>query len=286
MQATKSPTFPQQHQTQQPGAEAQMNPRPQYDNPNYRPAGKLTGMRALITGGDSGIGRSVALYYAKEGADIALLYLNEHQDAHQIQQNIEALGRKCLCFPVDLKDEGQAMATVEKAVQELGGLNVLVNNAGVQYPQNSIWDITREQLLHTFESNIFSCFFVTKAALPHLSRGASIINTASITAFEGHQTLIDYSATKGAIVSFTRSMALSLMEQGIRVNAVAPGPVWTPLIVSSFSPEEVGTFGSTAPMRRAAQPCELAPVYVYLACDDSSNVSGQIFHVNSGTVIN
>ena len=189
-------------------------------------------------------------------------------------------------FNEKVEQAQKAMATVEKAVQELGGLNVLVNNAGVQYPQNSILDITREQLLHTFESNIFSCFFVTKAALPHLSRGASIINTASITAFEGHQTLIDYSATKGAIVSFTRSMALSLMEQGIRVNAVAPGPVWTPLIVSSFSPEEVGTFGSTAPMRRAAQPCELAPVYVYLACDDSSNVSGQIFHVNSGTVIN
>ena len=199
-----------------------------------------------------------------------LFYLNEHQDAHQIQQNIEALGRKCLCFPVDLKDEGQAMATVEKAVQELGGLNVLVNNAGVQYPQNSILDITREQLQHTFESNIFPLFFANCRRAAGLSRGASIINTASITAFEGHQTLIDYSATKGAIVSFTRSMALSLMEQGIRVNAVAPGPVWTPLIVSSFSPEEVGTFGSTAPMRRAAQPCELAPVYVYLACDDSS----------------
>ena len=263
-----------------------MDPKPQYDNPTYKAAGKMAGMRAIVTGGDSGIGRSTALHFAKEGADVAVLYLNENQDAAQAKKDIEALGRKCLLFPVDLKSEAQARSAVEQAVSQLGGIDVLVNNAGVQYPQNSIMDISREQLLDTFESNIFSYFYVTKAALPLMQPGASIINTASITAFEGNEKLIDYSATKGAIVAFTRSMALSLMKQNIRVNAVAPGPVWTPLIVSSFSPQDVGTFGSTSPMGRAAQPCELAPVYVYLACADSSNVSGQVFHVNSGTVIN
>ena len=286
MQTTKTPSFPQQHQRQQPGSEAQMRPQPQYDNPAYRPAGKMEGMRAIVTGGDSGIGRAVALHFAKEGADVAILYLNENRDAQQIQREVEALGRSCPLFPADLKDERQAAKAVEDAVSALGGLNVLVNNAGVQYPQNSILDISREQLLHTFESNVFSYFYVTRAALPHLQSGASIINTTSITAFEGKPTLIDYSATKGAIVAFTRSMALSLVAQGIRVNAVAPGPVWTPLIVSSFSSQEVQTFGSTSPMGRAAQPCELAPIYVYLACGDSSDVSGQVFHVNSGTPVN
>lgn len=286
MHTTQSPTFPQQHQTRQPGSEARMRPQPQYDNPRYKAAGKMAGMRAIVTGGDSGIGRSVALFYAKEGADVAILYLNETQDALQIQRDIASLGRRCFLCPVDLKDESQASSVTEEAIRQLGGIDVLVNNAGVQYPQNSLLDITREQLLHTFESNIFSCFYVTRAALPYLKSGAAIINTASITAFEGKETLIDYSATKGAIVAFTRSMALSLMAQNIRVNAVAPGPVWTPLIVSSFSPQDVGTFGSASPMKRAAQPCELAPIYVYLACGDSSNVSGQVFHVNSGTVIN
>lgn len=286
MHTTQSPTFPQQHQTRQPGSEARMRPQPQYDNPRYKAAGKMAGMRAIVTGGDSGIGRSVALFYAKEGADVAILYLNETQDALQIQRDIASLGRRCFLYPVDLKDESQASSVTEEAIRQLGGIDVLVNNAGVQYPQNSLLDITREQLLHTFESNIFSCFYVTRAALPYLKSGAAIINTASITAFEGKETLIDYSATKGAIVAFTRSMALSLMAQNIRVNAVAPGPVWTPLIVSSFSPQDVGTFGSASPMKRAAQPCELAPIYVYLACGDSSNVSGQVFHVNSGTVIN
>jgi NAD(P)-dependent dehydrogenase (short-subunit alcohol dehydrogenase family) len=286
LQGTKSPTFPEQHQNRQPGSEAMMNPQPQYDNPNYKAAGKMNGMRAIVTGGDSGIGRAVALCYAKEGADVAILYLNENRDARQIVGDIEALGRRCHAIPVDLKGEEQASRAVAEAVQKLGGVDVLVNNAGVQYVQNSIMDITREQLMHTFESNFFSYFYVTKAVVPKLKGGASIINTASITAFEGDEKLIDYSATKGAIVAFTRSMALSLMQQNIRVNAVAPGPVWTPLIVSSFSSEDVGTFGSASPMKRAAQPCELAPVYVYLACGDSSNVSGQVFHVNSGTVIN
>ncbi len=263
-----------------------MNPQPQYDNPAYRASGKLTGKRALITGGDSGIGRAVAVAYAKEGADVAIVHLCENSDAQDTAQAVEKLGRKCVQIQADLRTEPNAAGAVEQAVAQLGGLDVLINNAAVQYPQNSILDITREQLLNTFESNIFSCFYVTKAALPHLSQGSAMINTASITAFEGKPTLIDYSSTKGAIVSFTRSMALSLMDMGIRVNAVAPGPVWTPLIVSSFSPQEVQTFGSTSPMQRAAQPYELAPVYVFLGCEDSSNISGQVFHVNSGTIIN
>ncbi len=286
MQNTTTQTFPEQHQTQQPGSEAAMNPQPQYDDPHYRAAGKMSGMRAIVTGGDSGIGRAVALCYAKEGADVAILYLNERQDAQQTVKAVEALGRRCIAIAADLKSEEQAARAVAQAVEQLGGVDVLVNNAGVQYPQNSIMDITREQLMHTFESNFFSYFYVTKAVVPRLKSGASIVNTASITAFQGNERLIDYSATKGAIVAFTRSMALSLMAQNIRVNAVAPGPVWTPLIVSSFTAQEVGTFGSTYPMKRAAQPCELAPIYVYLACGDASNVSGQVFHVNSGMIIN
>ena len=263
-----------------------VDPKPQLESDLYRAAGKLDGKAALVTGGDSGIGRAVALCYAKEGADVAILYLNERQDAQQTVKAVEALGRRCIAIAADLKSEEQAARAVAQAVEQLGGVDVLVNNAGVQYPQNSIMDITREQLMHTFESNFFSYFYVTKAVVPRLKSGASIVNTASITAFQGNERLIDYSATKGAIVAFTRSMALSLMAQNIRVNAVAPGPVWTPLIVSSFTAQEVGTFGSTYPMKRAAQPCELAPIYVYLACGDASNVSGQVFHVNSGMIIN
>lgn len=286
MQQQPHNTFPPQHQNRQPGREAEMNPPPQYDNPAYRPAAKLSGKKALITGGDSGIGRALAVTYAKEGADIAIVHLCENSDAQQTVQAVENLGRKCIAIQADLRLPENTEQAVAQAVAQLGGIDILINNAAVQYPQNSILDITKEQLLDTFESNFFSCFYMTKAVLPHLSNGCSIINTASITAFEGNPTLIDYSATKGAIVAFTRSMALSLMEMGIRVNAVAPGPVWTPLIVSSFSPEEVQTFGSTSPMKRAAQPYELAPVYVFLACEDASNISGQVFHVNSGTIIN
>ena len=286
MQQQHHNTFPPQHQNRQPGREAEMKPLPQYDNPAYRAADKLSGKKAVITGGDSGIGRALAVTYAKEGADIAIVHLCENSDAQQTVQAVENLGRKCIAIQSDLRLPENAAQAVAQAVTQLGGIDILINNAAVQYPQNSILDITKEQLLSTFESNFFSCFYMTKATLPHLSKGCAIINTASITAFEGNPTLIDYSATKGAIVSFTRSMALSLMEMGIRVNAVAPGPVWTPLIVSSFSPEEVKTFGSTSPMQRAAQPYELAPVYVFLACEDASNISGQVFHVNSGTIIN
>lgn len=286
MQPQPHNTFPPQHQKRQPGRESEMNPLPQYDNPAYKASGKLSEKKVLITGGDSGIGRAVAVAYAKEGADVAIIHLCENSDAQETVRIIESLGRKCVVIQADLRVEKNSAQAVEQAVAKFGKLDILVNNAAVQYPQNSILDITKEQLINTFESNFFSYFYMTKAALPHLCNGGTIINTSSITAFEGKPTLIDYSATKGAIVSFTRSMALSLMDMGIRVNAVAPGPVWTPLIVSSFSKEEVETFGSTSPMQRAAQPYELAPVYVFLACEDASNISGQVFHVNSGTIIN
>lgn len=286
MENTKKDTFPPQHQNRHPGKESEMNPAPQFDNANYKASGKLQGKTALISGGDSGIGRAIAIAYAKEGADVAIVYLNENDDAEQTRQAVVGLGRRCLNIAADLKQEEEAVKSVGAAVGEFGKLDILVNNAGAQYPQNSILDITREQFIHSFESNIFSCFYMTKAVLPHLSKGSAIINTTSITAFKGNPTLIDYSATKGAILSFTRSMALSLAQQEIRVNAVAPGPVWTPLIVSSFSAEDVKTFGSTTPMGRAGQPCELAPAYVFLASDDSTFMSGQVLHVNGGQVIN
>ena len=283
---TPTPVFPMQHQNQQPGKESSMQPKPQYNNPNYKAAGKLTGKVAVITGGDSGIGRAVAVTYAKEGADIAILYLNEKDDARQVIREVQEMGRRCEAIPADLKCEENARNAVQEVVNQFGRIDILVNNAGVQYPANSILDISHDQLMHTFESNYFSYFYVTKAALPSIPPGGAIINTASITAFEGDETLIDYSSTKGAIVTFTRSMALSLMKLNIRVNCVSPGPVWTPLIVSSFSPEKVQTFGSCSPMGHAAQPYELAPMYMYLASEDSSNVTGQVMHVNSGNIIN
>lgn len=282
MENPKKDVFPPQHQNDQPGKESWMEPRPQYDNPNYKPAGKLQDKVAVITGGDSGIGRAVALAYAKEGADVVILYLNQHEDADETERAVNQTGQRCLKISVDVKQEQDIFGVIEQIKNEFGKIDILVNNAGVQYPQNSITDITRDQLFQTFETNLFAMFYLTKAVLPHLGFGGAIINTTSITAFEGHPTLIDYSATKGAIVTFTRSLALSVINQGIRVNAVAPGPVWTPLIVSSFSEEEVETFGSNTPMARAGQPYELAPAYVFLASEDSSYISGQIIHVNGG----
>ena len=285
MENPKKDTFAPQHQNVQPGKEAEMNPRPIFDVATYKGSDKLKNKVAIITGGDSGIGRAVAIAYAKEGADVAILYLNENDDALETEQAVQHIGRRCLTLAYDLKEEQNARSAVEKVLQTFGKIDILVNNAGVQYPQNSILDIDKNQLLHTFESNIFSFFHLTKAVLPHLAEGSAIINTTSITAFEGHPTLIDYSATKGAILSFTRSLALSLVKQNIRVNAVAPGPIWTPLIVSSFSEEKVKTFGSTTPMARAGQPVELAPAYVFLASNDSSYMSGQVLHVNGGVII-
>ena len=286
MENPKKNVFPAQHQDRQPGKESEMTPAPVYESKDYKLVGKLEGKVAVISGGDSGIGKAVAVNFAREGADIAIVYLKENDDARETEELITGYGRKCCRIAADLKQESEAAGVVNTIINQLGKIDILINNAAVQYPQNSILDINKDQLTHTFESNIFSYFYMTKAALPHLSAGNTIINTASVVAFEGNPTLIDYSATKGAIVAFTRSMALSLVKQGIRVNAVAPGPVWTPLIVSSFSAQEVKTFGSTVPMGRAAQPYELAPAYVFLACEDSSYITGQVLHVNGGTIIN
>ena len=278
--------FPPQHQNHQPGIESEMNPRPVSVDPNYKSAGKLTGKTAIITGGDSGIGKSVAIYFAKEGADVAIIYLEEHQDAEETKGLIEAEGRKCLLFSGDIGNEDFCKETVKKTIEQFGKIDILVNNAAEQHPQKSLLDITSAQLEKTFQTNIFSYFYMSKMVLPHLKKGASIINTSSITAYQGNEQLLDYSATKGAIVTFTRSLAKSLAPQGIRVNGVAPGPIWTPLIPSTFSENQVESFGTDTPMGRAGQPYELAPCYVYLASDDSSYVSGQILHVNGGTIVN
>ena len=278
-------TFPPEHQDTQPGMEYLMNPAPLFENPNYVPSGKLNGKVALITGGDSGIGRAVALLFAKEGADIVISYFNENQDANFIKEKIEDLGRSCILIPGDLRKEDTSTKIVNTTIDCFGKIDILVNNCGVQFPQNSILDISASQLKDTFETNVFSFFYLTKAVLPYLEVNSSIINTTSITAFEGKKNLIDYSATKGAITVFTKSLALSLADSKIRVNAVAPGPVWTPLIPSSFSGQEVEVFGTEVPLKRAGQPFELAPAYLYLASDDSRYVTGQIIHVNGGTIV-
>ena len=279
-------TLPPQHQDQQPGVESEMNPLPEYESSSYKPAGKLKGKAAIITGGDSGIGRAIAVIYAKEGADVAILYLNEHDDAQETKLQVEQEGRKCLLIAGDIGDEEYCKGSVRRVVEELGKIDILVNNAAEQHPQQKIEDITKEQLERTFRTNIFGLFHMTKAVVPHLKKGSTIINTASITAYKGNPTLIDYSATKGAVVSFTRSLALNIIEKGIRVNAVAPGPIWTPLIPSTFDAEKVSEFGGSQPMKRPGQPDEVAPAYVYLASEDSSYVSGQVIHINGGEVVN
>ncbi|MDH2889948.1 SDR family oxidoreductase [Bacillus cytotoxicus] len=279
-------TLPPQHQNKQPGVESLMNPLPQYDNPYYKGSGKLKGKYMLITGGDSGIGRAVSVAFAKEGANIAIAYLDEHEDANETKKLVEKHGAKCILLPGDVSDEQHCEQIVKETVSQLGGLNILVNNVAQQYPQQSLEYITAQQLEKTFRINIFSYFHVTKAALVHLKQGDAIINTASIVAYEGNEQLIDYAATKGAIVAFTRSLAKSLMQKGIRVNGVAPGPIWTPLIPSSFDKKKVAEFGSDVPMKRPGQPYELAPAYVYLASEDSTYVSGQMIHVNGGVIVN
>ncbi len=277
---------PPQHQDQQPGLESQMTPQPKAEDSQYRGSGKLEGKVALITGGDSGIGRAVAIAFAKEGADVAIIYLNEHDDAKQTKQMVEEKGKRLLAIAGDIGDESFCQQAVQQAIDEFGKLDILINNAAEQHPQESIEDISAQQLERTFRTNIFSMFFLTKAALKHLKEGSAIINTTSVTAYKGNQQLIDYSSTKGAIVAFTRSLSQSLVEKGIRVNGVAPGPIWTPLIPSTFSEDKVKSFGKEVPMGRAGQPEEIAPSYVFLASDDSSYMSGQILHPNGGAVVN
>lgn len=279
-------TFPPQHQNQQPGIESEMSPRPAYQGSSYKPAGKLQGKTAIITGGDSGIGRAVAIAYAKEGANVVVVYLNEHEDAKETKQYLDNLSGNHTLLAGDIGDAGFCNEIVNQTIKTYGKLDILVNNAAEQHPQTSIDLITEEQLLRTFRTNIFACFYMTQASISHLKQGSCIINTASITAYQGSKDLIDYSATKGAIVTFTRSLSQSLVGQGIRVNAVAPGPIWTPLIPSTFDETKVSKFGADTPMKRAGQPEELAPSYVFLACDDSTYMTGQVIHVNGGIIVN
>lgn len=278
---------PAQQQDQQPGIESEMSPPPASRMADYRGSDKLKGQAALITGGDSGIGRAVAIAYAKEGAHVAIAYLCEDDDAEETREAVEAAGAECLLLKGDVGDETFCRDAVQKVADTFGRLDVLVNNAAEQYPQKSIGDISAVQLERTFRTNIFSMFFMVKAALPHLKRnGGRIVNTASITAYKGSPKLLDYSATKGAIVAFTRSLSQQLVQEKIRVNAVAPGPVWTPLIPASFPADKVATFGSDVPMGRPAQPDEIAPAYVFLASADSSYIAGQVIHANGGVVVN
>lgn len=274
-----------QKQEKQPGVEYEMVPQPLTEDRDYQGSGKLKGKTAVITGGDSGIGRAAAIAYAKEGANIAILYLDEHKDAKETKDRIEKEGVECLLLPGDVGDEAHCKKAVQQTAGHFGGIDILVNNAAEQHPQNGIEDISTEQLEKTFRTNIFSMFHMTKAVLPYLREGSAIINTASITAYEGSPSLIDYSSTKGAIVAFTRSMAVSLVKKGIRVNAVAPGPIWTPLIPATFSPEKTEKHGANTPMGRPGQPSEHAAVYVLLAADDSSYMTGQTIHVNGGRFI-
>ncbi|MGX0141349.1 SDR family oxidoreductase [Staphylococcus hominis] len=273
-------------QEKQPGSEKDMDPRPIAEMEEYKAGGKLKGKVALITGGDSGIGRSVAILYAKEGADVAIGYYNEHEDAEDTVNRLKEIGVKAKAYSHDLKDADQSKKLVETVVNDFGGLNILVNNGGVQFPNEDFLDIKPEHFNETFKTNIFGMFFLTQAAVPHLSKGDAIVNTTSVTAYRGSGHLIDYSATKGAIVSFTRSIATSLMEKGIRVNGVAPGPIYTPLIPSTFDEDKVENQGGDTPMGRRGQPAELAPAYVFLASyTDSSYITGQIIHVNGGDYI-
>lgn len=278
---------PPQKQSHQPGREFKMTPRPEY-MPRFPGAGKLKNKVALITGGDSGIGRSVAVHMAREGADIAIVYLEEEKDAEETANAVRGEGRRCLTFEADVSKEEMCKEAVDAVIEEFGHLDILVNNAAEQHVKghNGPLDISQQQLQQTFQTNIFGYFYMAKAALEHMQEGGAIISTASVTAYKGNEELLDYSATKGAIVSFTRSLSQALAEKKIRVNAVAPGPIWTPLIPASFSAEHTAAHGSSVPMKRAGQPNEVAPCYVFLASEEASYMTGQVLHPNGGTIVN
>ena len=284
--AAKEKLNPPQHQEDQPGSEEEMVPNPVYIDAQYSSSGKLKEKVAIITGGDSGIGRAVAVHFAAEGANVAIVYLEEHEDAHKTKELVESYGRHCLLLPGDISDESFCQQAVHNTLKQFGKLDIVINNAAQQFPQKSILDISQRQLEHTFRNNIFSMFYMVKAALPHLPEKSHIINTTSVTAYRGSPELLDYSSTKGAVVSFTRSLAKQLVPDDIYVNAVAPGPVWTPLIPSTFDEKKVSEFGNQVPMKRPGQPSEIAPAYVFLASQDSSYMTGQVIHANGGEIIN
>ncbi|WP_110649035.1 SDR family oxidoreductase [Salinicola peritrichatus] len=278
--------FPPQEQDKQPGDEHRMHPEPEFIRDDYRGSDKLKGKVAIITGGDSGIGRAVALHFAREGADCAVVYLDEQRDAEDTKALVEAEGQRCLLIQGDVADSGFCREVVKQTRGAFGGINILVNNAAEQHDWDDVTQITDEQLQRTFATNIFSHFYLIREALPHLSAGDTIIATSSVNAFKGNKSLIDYSATKGAIQGLVRSLAQSLIDREIRVNAVAPGPVWTPLIPASFEEDKVESFGGQVPMNRAGQPSEMGPAYVYLASQESSYMTGQTIHLNGGVILN
>jgi NAD(P)-dependent dehydrogenase (short-subunit alcohol dehydrogenase family) len=273
-------------QSRKPGKESEMLPEPEYISKSYKASGKLNNKVAIITGGDSGIGRAVAVAFALEGANLVIQYLNEHEDAEKTKNLVEQAGRECLLIPGDLRDMRFSKSIVDKTIKKYGKLNIIVNNAADHYSNDNFSDIEESKIIDTFNINVFPLFFITKAALPYLKKGSSIINTASVTAYRGSDHLVDYSSTKGAVVTFTRSLSKQLIKKGIYVNAVAPGPIWTPLIVSTFTREEIKKFGTNTPMGRAGQPSEVSPCFVFLASDDSSYMSGQVLHPNGGEIIN
>ncbi|MBA3674116.1 MAG: SDR family oxidoreductase [Chitinophagaceae bacterium] len=282
----KHPLRPRQKQNK-PGEEGKMKPLPVFDYPKSDGSGRLQNKIAFITGGDSGIGKAVAILFAKEGADISIVYLNESKDAEETKNIIEQeYKRKCLLIATDISKERSCINAVKKTVKTYGRIDILVNNAAVHWESKSLEEISTKQLVKTFETNIFSYFWITKAALPSMRKGSTIINTTSVTAYRGSTDLIDYASTKGAIVSFTRSLAHNLIKKGIRVNAVAPGPIWTPLVVSTFDGDKVAKHGSDVPMKRAGEPVEVAPSFLFLACEDASYITGQVLHPNGGEIVN